>query len=67
MNFKTAVRPRINTDKHGYLSANFADFRELLPMNLISRKFAQFADPFVFHPCSSVVCICLAGNFGFQI
>lgn len=50
MNLKTAVEPRMATDGHGYLSANFADFRELLPMNFHSRKFAQFADSFVFHP-----------------
>jgi len=44
----------MDTDKHGYLSTNFANFRELFPMNFNSRKFAQFVNPFVFHPFPSV-------------
>jgi hypothetical protein len=43
-------QPRMDTDGHGFLSANFANYRELFPMNYNSWKFAQFADSFVFHP-----------------
>ncbi len=48
------IQPRLDTDRHGFSSANFANFREFKSAENNSRQFAKFAELFFIYPCPSV-------------